>query len=112
MKTRSDLIVATLKKLNAIAAGQNASAEDVQEIEDIIDGILDEIEATDVIVLADRDEFEDMVIDPLAVILANAAAPAFGQASDEGRKMASEARLRSLKASTYVAGSALETDYF
>jgi hypothetical protein len=112
MKTRSDLIVATLKKLNAIAAGQNPAPEDVQEIEDIIDGILDELESIEVIVLADRQQFEDQVIDPLAVILANAAAPAFGQASDDSRKMASQARLRALKPSTYVSGTAVEAEYF
>lgn len=112
MKTRQDLIAATLGLLNAIAAGQNPAPEDVQEIDSIIDGKIHELEVREVITISDTDEFEDFMIDPLSIILANAAAPKFGQPRNEDSRMTAEATLRSFKPSTYVSGSTLAVDYF
>lgn len=113
MKTRTDLITATLTLLQADGgAGQSPEAEDVAQIEAIIDGKLDELAAREILYVDDREEFADAVIDPLSVILANTAAPRYGQARDEGRRLAAEATLLSMKPSTYVPGSTLAVDYF
>lgn len=112
MKTRNDLITTTLELLNAVAAGQNPAPEDVQKIDGIIDGKLQELEIREIIYLADLQNFEDVYIDPLAIILANTAAPAFGQARNPDSAFAAERTLLSLKPSTYVPGSTLEVDYF
>lgn len=112
MKTRQDLIVATLKLLNAIAAGQSPEAEDVGEISAIIDGKLDELSIRDVAYFPDKGQFEDFYIDPLAIILANTAAPAFGQPRNPDSVAMAEATLQAFKPSTYVPGSSMDTTYY
>lgn len=112
MKTRQDLIVATLKLLNAIAAGQEPEAEDVSEIDAIIDGKLEEMSIREIAFFPDKDQFEDFHIDPLAVILANTAAPGFGQPRNPDSAAIAEAMLQAFKPSTYVPGSTMDTDYF
>lgn len=112
MKTRQDLIVATLKLLNAIAAGQSPEAEDVEEIDAIIDGKLEALSIRDIAYFPDKDRFEDYHIDPLAIILANTAAPAFGQPRNPDSVAMAEATLQSFKPSTYVPGSSMDTTYY
>lgn len=110
-KTRAELISATLKLLNAIAAGQTPEPEDVTEIDGIIDGKLDELSARNVVALASYQEFDDEYIDPLAIIMANTASPAFGQARNAESAAMAEAILHELKATSYI-GQPLAVDYF
>lgn len=112
MKTRTDLIVATLKLLNVLAAGQSPEPEDVDEIDGIIDGKISELNLRNIVYVVDTEEMEDELIDPLSVILANAAAPSFGQPRNEESRLIAEATLRSFKPSTYVRGSVVAVDYF
>jgi hypothetical protein len=113
MKTRQDLILATLKLLQADGGiGQNPAPENVQDIDGIIDGKLAELSQRQIYGANDPNEFEDEVVDPLATILANAAAPSFGQPRNDASKAAAEGVLRELKNSTYVSGSVLAVDYF
>lgn len=112
MKTRNDLITTTLELLNAVAAGQSPAPEDVQKIDGIIDGKLHELEIREIVYLASTEEFDDVYVDPLSIILANTAAPAFGQPRNPDSAFAAERTLLSLKPSTYVSGTALEVDYF
>jgi len=103
-KTRSDLIVATLQLLNVVGAGQNPAAEDVTEIEKLIDGKLDYLEYRDIVTLPDREEFEDVYIEPLSIILANQAAPAFSQPRNPESNLMAERMLREIKPNTWVGG--------
>lgn len=112
MKTRQDLIVATLELLNVLAAGQSPAPEDVVKIDGLINGKIDELETRDIVYLPDRNEFEDMYIDPLATILANAAAPSYGQARNPDSQAIAERVLLAFKPSTYVPGSIYEGEYF
>lgn len=112
MKTRSDLIVATLKLLNAIAAGQDPEAEDVEEIDAIIDGKITELNDRHVTMITNNAEFDEAYVDPLAIILANTAAPGFGQPRNPSSQVAAEQTLQALKPSTYVRGSVLPVEYF
>ncbi|MDX3926741.1 MAG: hypothetical protein QHC90_13180 [Shinella sp.] len=112
MKTRQDLIAATLKLLNAIGAGQAPEAEDFEEIDRIIDGKLAELNEQDIYWSSDTQNFEDKFIDPLATILGDEAAPSFGQARSEERVATAIMRIRAMKPSTYVSGSPLAVDYF
>lgn len=112
MKTRQDLIAATLKLLNAIAAGQNPEAEDVTEIDQIIDGKILELNRRQIIFFTDTQQFSDEFIDPLAVILANQASPAFGQARDPQREAVAIATLYDMMPSNHVEGSVQQTEYF
>jgi hypothetical protein len=112
MKTRQDLIVATLVLLNALAAGQTPEPEDVQTIDAVIDGKLDELSIREIAFFPDKDEFEDFYIDPLSIILANTTAPGFGQPRNPDSVAMAEATLQAFKPSTYVPGSTMDTDYF
>ncbi len=113
MKTRQDLILATLKLLQADGgAGQNPAPENVQDIDSIIDGKLAELSQRQIYGANDPNEFDDVFINPLATILANEAAPSYGQARNEASNAAAENTLRQLKNSTYVPGSVLPVEYF
>lgn len=112
MKTREDLIKRTLELLNAIAAGQTPEAEDVQTIDELMDGKLEELSIREIAFFPDKDQFDEFYIDPLAIILANTAAPGFGQPRNPDSVFTAEAKLQAFKPSTYVPGSTMQTDYF
>jgi hypothetical protein len=112
MKTRSDLIAATLSLLNVLAAGQSPEAEDFDAIDGIIDGKLKELSLRSIVYIPNADELDDELVDPLSIILANTAAPSFGQPRNEESRLMAEAMLRSFLPSTYVTGSTLAVDYF
>ncbi|WJR67236.1 hypothetical protein QTA58_00230 [Neorhizobium sp. CSC1952] len=112
MKTRQDLIERTLDLLNVIAAGQSPEAEDVQQIDKLIDGKIAELNARDIYYTSDTTQFEDQYLDALATIIGDMAAPDFGQARNEERVLAAVNRIREMKPSTYVPGSTLQVDYF
>jgi hypothetical protein len=112
MKTRTDLITATILLLNTYGAGQTPEPEDIDTIDGMMDGKLAELNRRDVYWSADVDEFDDEFIDPLSIILANQAAPTFGQPRSPDSAAMAERTLQALKPSTYVPGSVLAVDYF
>jgi hypothetical protein len=112
MKTRQELIAATLKKLNVIGAGQAPEPEDVQEIEDNIDGKISELNANQIFYFSDRQNFEEECVDPLAIILADQAAPSFGQPSNAESRILAENRLRSLRNSSWQREDVIPSLYF
>jgi hypothetical protein len=113
MKTRTDLIVATLRLLQADGGiGQMPEAENVDDIDRIMDGVLDEMNEIEAYGVTDYSEFEDKYVDPLATIIAYTANPSYGAARSEDSRDAAIRRLRALKPSTYVSGSTLQVDYF
>lgn len=113
MKSRIDLIAATLALLQADGgAGQTPAPEDVSTIDSLIEGKLAELNRRNIYWNNDPDEYEDEFVDPLAVILANTAAPNFGQPRNAASQAAAETVLRQMKPSTYVPGSVLPGEYY
>ncbi|OAP40360.1 hypothetical protein AU381_00075 [Sinorhizobium glycinis] len=112
MKTREELITATLQLLNAVAAGQAPEAEDVETIDGLVDSAVAELNRRDIIFFTDTQEFDDEFVDPLATYLANMAAPSFGQPRNPDSVAEAIARMYAMRPSTYVSGSAQQTDYF
>lgn len=112
MKTRQDLITATLKKLNVIAAGQAPEAEDVLEIDQTIDGKLAELNRRGVVWFSDYQNFDDEFIDPLSIIFADQAAPTFGQPSDAESRIFAENRLREMRNSSRVPSDVTPSVYY
>jgi len=111
-KTRQELIAATLALLQADGgAGQSPEPEDVEVIEKMIDSKLAELDRRDIAAFPDKNKFADEFLDPLSTILANAAAPQFGQPRNYDSQAAAENILRALKPSSYT-GSVLAVDYF
>jgi hypothetical protein len=112
MKSRQDLIAAALKLLNVLGAGQDPEAEDAVEVDNLIDGKIRELNQRDIIFFTNTQQFEDAYLDPLSVIIANQAAPLFGQPRDAEREGVAIATLYAMRPSTYVKGSVLSVDYF
>lgn len=112
MSTRQDLIAATLKLLVAIGAGQNPEAEDAEEIDKLIDGKIAELNRQDIYFSSDTENFDPEAIGPLATILANEAAPSFGQPRKPESEASAIQRILAMRPSTYVPGSVLDVDYF
>jgi len=102
MPTRQDLIRETLKKLNAIAAGQAPEPEDVDAIDESLDGLLLEAGVNVGTYYNADDGIDSEFIDPLATIIANGNAPGFGQPQNELARVAAINRLRYLRPSDYV----------
>lgn len=112
MPTRQDLITATLEKLNAIASGQAPEAEDVETVDKFIDGKLKDLNRRGILWLPDTNDIEDEYIDPLAIILANTAAPSFGQGSKPDSVLFAENNLRELRNSDRTSADVTPSQYF
>jgi hypothetical protein len=69
--------------LGALPQGQAPSAEDYQSLTDLVDSMLVELEARDVVYIADVENLDDKFLQPLGHILAWRAAPEFGDGSDQ-----------------------------
>lgn len=112
MKTRQDLIEATLDLLNAIAAGQAPEPEDVEKVDKTIDGKLAELNRRRIYWSAETEEFDDEMIDPLAIILANTNAPAFGQPRNPASVIEAEGILREFRGSDWSPNDVIPAQYF
>ncbi|WFR98715.1 hypothetical protein [Rhizobium tumorigenes] len=113
MKTRNDLIIATLELLQADSgAGQDPAPEDVVAIESIIDGKLAELNRRNIYWANDPNGFDDEDIDPLAIILANTAAPKYGQPRNPQSLMAAENTLREMQNSDHLGVDVRPSQYF
>jgi hypothetical protein len=84
MKSKVDLIHRALRNLGALPMGQSPSAEEFESISDLVDALIAELEARDVLYIRDIDTYglEDKYFMPLANILAWRAAPEFGAGND------------------------------
>lgn len=96
--------------------GQSPSAEDSQSLSDLIDGLLSELEARDILYIKDIDIFdmEDKYLQPLGHILAWRAAPEYGAAGDHAlAALATQAEihLRNMESARYTRQIA-ESNYF
>lgn len=111
MKTRLDLITATLELLNAIAAGQAPEPEDVISIDKLIDGKIAELNDRDIYGSPDTAEFEDQYVDPLATLLADMAAPSFGQPRNAESRADAIFRIRAMRPPSYF-GQPQTAEYF
>jgi len=97
LKTRADLIRLTLEFLNAVAAGQTPAAEDVETLERLIPGKVAELARRRIIWIPDTDAIEEELLEPLATLLGDLAAPSFGQPRDINRRVEAENRLREMQ---------------
>jgi hypothetical protein len=112
VKTRADLIAATLTLLNAIGSGQTPEAEDYETINILINGKVRELNRQDVIFFSDTTQFEDEFIDPMATILADMAAPSFGQPRNPASRDDAIARIRAMRPSTRVSEDVTPSVYY
>lgn len=83
--TREQLIDRALKNLGALPAGQTASPEDSEAIDNLIDPLIESLNARDIVYIADTDEIPDEYFLPIAECLAWVAAPEYGMTLDPAR---------------------------
>ena len=95
MKDRTDLIHRALRNLGVLPQGTAPNAEEYQSVSDLVDGVLAELNARDIIYIPSADLLEEEFLQPLGHILAWRAAPEFGAAADQAlAALAEQAELR------------------
>lgn len=105
-KSARDLYNRSLELLGVAAAGQAPSAEDWQAMRNVIGPLLEELrvtEAANIVLTANNEsapDIPDECFGPLAVILANDAAPSFGIPTLTGADRETKL-IRPLRATTY-----------
>jgi len=82
-KTRVDLGNAALERLKKLVAGETPDAVTAQAIDDRIDPLVANLNARQVMYLADANDIPDEMFDPLSLRLAWAAAGRFGVPLDQ-----------------------------
>jgi len=93
--TKTDLIHRTLRNLGALPQGQSPSAEESQSLSDLIDAMVADLNARDVVYISDSNNLKDEWLIPLGHILAWTAAPEFGAANDQAlAALATQAEMR------------------
>src|SRR4029079_15983105 len=83
MANRTDLIHRALRNLGALPMGQAPNAEEYQSVSDLADAMVAELNARDIVYIADLDSFDDKFLISLGHVLAWKAAPEFGAAADQ-----------------------------
>lgn len=76
-KTRNDLVNQALSNLGVLAAGQTASTEDFETVDDHVDQVIAGLDADDIVTVF-ADEIPIELFAEIAAILADDAAPEFG----------------------------------
>ena len=112
MKTRQDLIIAVLEKLNAVGVGQAPAAEDILTVGAKVDGKLPELAHRQVIYVPDADQIEDEYLDPLATIVADASAASYGQARNRDAVIWAENTLREMQIGVGAGSQVIRAQYF
>jgi hypothetical protein len=115
-KTRNDLVNQALSNLGKLAAGQTADAEDFDAVDSHVDGTLSRLAIRDIATVTDDDAIPVEWFDPIAMIVADDAAPEFGMAGvpstgQEPPVLAAENMLRELNRGKPT-GEHQHTEYF
>ena len=111
VKTRDQLIQRALKNIGIIEPGEAPSPEDYATVDDLIDPLIAQLAADEIIYISDPDAIELEYYLPLARLLGNAAGPDFGSAINEQAKAIDEQILRRLSA-TEPTFETLKVEYF
>lgn len=110
-KTRTQLIERAATELGVLTSGQSLSDEDSDTIDNLVDPLVRSLSLDSVVDIQDTDAIEAEYLIPLARLLANEAAPSFGQQTNPQVKMDNERTLRRLSA-TRPTYETLRTNYF
>jgi hypothetical protein len=110
-KTRAQLKERAAKNLALIEPGEALSTEDDATLDGLIDPLIAQLAADDIVYIQDSEEIEVELFLPLSRLLANAAGPDFGSPINLEAKAADERELRRLSAAkpTY---ENLKVDFF
>jgi hypothetical protein len=110
-KTRTDLIARAATELGVLPSGQSLSDEDRDTIDGLIDPLLLQLSFDGVVDVPDTDAVPSELFIALARLLANEAAPSFGQPPSADVRMEQELLLRRLSAMR-ATRETLKTTYY
>lgn len=111
MKSRQALVNRALEELGVAGAGQTASAEDYDVINEAVEPVMSDLGTRDIWQWGDPDEYDEDAFEHLAVLLANAKARPFGKEPSEETRLRAESRLRQLRLYD-LSGQAQTAEYF
>lgn len=77
--SREDLVHEALKNLGYLPEGVTPNAEEYAMVDDRVDGVLEELQAREIVYVIDPDQIKDEHLGPLGHILADACKSRFGQ---------------------------------
>lgn len=100
VKTRQQLIEKAAEDLGALEAGQSLAAEDAAKIENFVDPLVQDLAVRGIAMIDDTEQIPLQFFLPLALLVKNAAANAFGQAYSDAMQTAMEGRLVAANGST------------
>jgi hypothetical protein len=83
MKTRQDLVYRALRNLGVLPMGQNPGAEENNSVDALIDPMIEDLIARDIVFVEDVDAIEDKYFVHLGHILAGQCAAEFGMQNDQ-----------------------------
>jgi hypothetical protein len=110
-KTRAQLIERAGINLGLVQPGEALSSEDYNTLDNLVDPLVDQLSADNVIYVQDRDAIETELFMPLAAVLANYAGPSFGSPINDAAMMRDEGTLRRIN-STKPTYTPLQVDYY
>lgn len=110
-KTRTQLIERAAVELGVLPSGQTLSDDDRDTIDNLIDPLLRSLTIDGTVDIQDDEAIESEYFIYVARLLANEAAPSFGQPTSAQVKMDNERMLRRLSAARPT-GEVLKTQYY
>jgi hypothetical protein len=93
-KTRTQLIHRALAAIGALEPGEAPSTEDYNTMDNLVDPLIAQLEADEVVYIGDSEEIPVEYFIPLANLLGNMAGPDFGSPVNDDAKMRDEKALR------------------
>lgn len=110
-KTRTDLIERAATELGALPSGETLSDEDRTTIDDLVDPLVLQLSLDGVVDVSDTEAIPSEWFLSLARLLANEAAPSFGQQTNPDVRRENENKLRKLTATKPTRESQKATYY-
>lgn len=98
-KTRTDLIERAATELGALPSGGTLDDDERETIDNLVDPLVMQLSLDGVVYVSDTEAIPSEWFISLARLLANEAAPSFGQQTSPQVKLDNEAKLRKLTAS-------------
>jgi hypothetical protein len=93
-KTRAQLIERAGINLGLVQPGEALSSEDYNTLDNLVDPLVDQLAADNVIYIQDRDAIETENFLSLAALLANQAGPSFGSPINDQARLRDENTLK------------------
>lgn len=110
-KTRTQLIERAAKDLGIIEPGETLSTEDRDTFDGLVDPLIAQLSADEIITIQDDEAIENEYFLPLARLLANIAGPDFGSPINEEAKLRDEQVLKRMASTRPSYGPAVGEYY-